>query len=176
MKIFITGGARSGKSRYSQKLAESMTDFPLLIATAYPTDEEMKRRIEMHKKDRNENWETIEEPLDISLSIKNLDKNKHHVVVIDCLTVWLSNLFLFYNEDIEKIRSKTDEFIKTAKDLTFDFIMISNEVGMGIVPENKLARSFRDELGLFNQKLASISDEVILIVAGIPLIIKGRKG
>lgn len=175
--IFITGGARSGKSSFALNEAKRLGGKKVYIATAEPLDEEMKDRIERHKKERGEDWLTIEEPLKISELIKEL-KGKYDVLLLDCLTLWLSNLILAN----KGLSGEIEEFITTLKDLknppSFNLqpsalFIVSNEIGMGIVPENELARRFRDLAGMTNQKVAKIADEVYLVVSGIPLKIKG---
>ncbi len=173
--VFITGGARSGKSTFALKEASKILGNKAFIATAIWTygdtpiqDEEMKERIEKHKKQRGNEWDTYEEPVKISDVIKNI-KDKYNVIVIDCLTLWLSNLF-FNNKNVEK---DIESLCNTLSSLYCTVFIVSNEVGSGIVPENKLARKFRDNLGILNQSIAEIADEVYMMIAGIPLKIKG---
>lgn len=175
--IFITGGARSGKSSFALKEATRFGGKKVYIATAEPLDEEMKDRIERHKKERGEDWIAIEEPLKISELIKEL-KGKYDMLLLDCLTLWLSNLMLAGKE----LSGEIEEFITTLKDFknpsSFSLqpsalFIVSNEIGMGVVPENELARRFRDLAGMTNQKVAKIADEVYLVISGIPVKIKG---
>ena len=169
--IFITGGARSGKSTHTLKDASQITGKKAYIATAEALDEEMKDRIENHKKQRGKDWETYEEPLRIAEVIQEIE-GKYTAIVIDCLTLWLSNIMhngLNINQEIAKL-------IETLRIThhTSHIYLVSNEVGMGIVPENEMARRFRDMAGILNQKVAEISDEVYLLIAGIPMKIKGK--
>lgn len=165
--IFITGGARSGKSSFALKEALKIKGTKAYIATALALDEEMKERIERHKKDRGDDWDTYEEPLRISDVIKKI-KGEYEAVVLDCLTLWLSNLI---HAEVN-VKSEIESFISSLVTRHSSLFIISNEVGMGIVPENELAREFRDMAGLLNQRVAEISDEVYLVVTGIPVKIK----
>jgi len=142
------------------------------IATAQAFDEEMKDRIEKHRQQRGNDWHTVEEPFDIVGALNKL--KEYPVILLDCLTLWISNLML-NNIDIQR---EIEQFLNTINSSAFSFqpsalIIISNEVGMGIVPENKLARRFRDIAGMFNQKVAENSDEVYFVVSGMPIKIKG---
>lgn len=167
--IFVTGGARSGKSSFALKEAEKIEGKKLFIATAEALDEEMESRIERHKKQRGDDWDTCEEPLMISAAIGKL-ANEYQVIVIDCLTMWLSNA-MHGNTDIE---CETDNLINILlKTPDTHIYIVSNEVGAGIVPENELARRFRDLAGIINRKIAEASDEVFMVIAGIPIKIKG---
>lgn len=187
--IFITGGARSGKSSFALKMATELPGRKVYIATAEPLDDEMRERIKRHKEERGGEWLTIEEPLKISGLLRELKCNistpdfairqgRYDVILLDCLTLWLSNLMLANKVLSEEI----DDFITSLKDFidpsvlgaqSLVLFIVSNEVGMGIVPENEVARRFRDMAGLLNQKVAEIADEVYLVVSGIPLKIKG---
>lgn len=183
--IFIIGGARSGKSSFALKEASTIPGKKAYIATAEALDSEMKVRIERHKKDRGNNWDTYEEPLKI-IDILSDIKTKYDVVVIDCLTLWLSNLVIrTQNTEIRTqiIEDNIKEFLDALsrfKDSSVwalgsgvcSLYVISNEVGMGIVPDNEMAREFRDMTGVLNQKIAEMADEVYLVTAGIPVKIK----
>ncbi len=166
--IFVLGGAKSGKSSFALRKAESLPGRKAYIATAEPLDEEMKQRIEKHKTQRGRDWHTIEEPVHLPRAIKETG-NGYAAAVIDCLTLWLTNLLLG-TEDPEK---EIVSFLSAleARDYPPLFV-VSNEVGMGIVPDNALSRRFRDLAGHLNQQMASIADEVYLVTAGIPLRIK----
>ncbi len=170
--IFITGGARSGKSKYAAKLAKNISRKVLFLATGTAKDEEMKKRIEEHKKSRPTYWETVEETKDIASALLNI-KSSYKVVIIDCLTFFISNLLLDgINEKtiLEEIRKIVEIILKN----DYTAIVISNEVGGGIVPDNKLGRKFRDTAGLANQIIAESAQQVYLVVSGIPLKIKGE--
>lgn len=165
---FIIGGARSGKSSFAIKEANKLKGRKAYIATAQALDEEMKERIERHRQQRDEGWDTYEEPLNIASLINNI-QHKYNIILIDCLTLWLSNL-MHKGVDIGKEIESLILSLITPHSLLF---IVSNEVGMCIVPENKLAREFRDLAGFLNQRMAEIADEVYLVTAGIPVRIKG---
>lgn len=169
--IFITGSTRSGKSRLAVDMAAAISGKKVsFVATCIPKDDEMKRRVSLHKKNRPPCWTTIEAAEDIAKELKAA-KMKPKVVIIDCLTLFVSNLLMrgrAENEIKQKVM-ETAEFIAKAP---YTAIIVSNEVGGGIVPENKLAREFRDLAGVANQLIAEKSDEVYLVVAGIPVKIK----
>ena len=170
--IFITGGARSGKSKYAVKLAKNISRKVLFLATGTAKDEEMKKRIEEHKKSRPRRWETTEKTKDLASVFLNI-KSSYEVVIIDCLTFFISNLLLDgINEKtiLGKIRKIVEIILKN----DYTVIVISNEVGGGIVPDNKLGRKFRDTAGLANQIIAESAQQVYLVVSGIPLKIKGE--
>ena len=168
--IFILCGARSGKSAYALNLAKEKSRKVLYIATAEAGDSEMKSRISKHKASRPRYWKTIEEPLDLIAALKK-HKHKYEVIIIDCLTLYLSNLMhkgLTQGAVIKRIKDAA-AYIKAMRE---SVVVISNEVGLGIVPENKLAREFRDIAGLANQIMAKAADEAVFIQAGIPLKLK----
>lgn len=168
--IFIVGGARSGKSSFALKEAQKIEGRKVYIATSEALDEEMVKRIERHKKERGNDWDTCEEPLQISEAIGRLADN-NRAIVLDCLTMWLSNA-MHRDVDIAHETEKLLNMLRRKKQDSHIYI-VSNEVGTGIVPENKLAREFRDLAGIINQKVAKASDEVFMVVAGIPIKIKG---
>lgn len=184
MIIFITGGARSGKSTFAEKMAKNLGEKIIYIATAEAKDAEMEKRIEIHRKRRPENWLTIEEPLYLSKVFKKISREvlykEHDGVLVDCIAFYTSNWVLKdFSEEIDiqsKIREnflrELDEMLKSAKFLNSKVIIVSNEVGLGIVPEYPLARFYRDLLGEANQRIAEASDEVYFMVSGIPIKIK----
>jgi len=165
--LLVLGGARSGKSRYAQKLAESSGLRPLLIATAEATDEEMAARIARHAKGRDARWTLVEEPLALAEALRR-EAQKDRIIVVDCATLWLSNLLL-KNDDLA---IATQDLAQSVAQLAGPVIFVSNEVGAGIVPENALARSFRDAQGLLNQALSETCEAVVLVSAGIALCLK----
>ena len=171
----IIGGGRSGKSSYAQDYALSVsegTQSRAYIATAEPIDEEMKARIAAHQKDRAERFITIEEPIDLVSAIKDLPPSVE-VCVVDCLTVWLGNLL--FHEGIPSQRfPQMDELLSILKNPPCDMLLVTNETGLGLIPPDAESRAFRDLAGWMNQDLAEISNNVILMVAGIPLAIKGK--
>jgi len=165
---FVIGGARSGKSSFALNRASELQGEKVYIATAQALDAEMSDRIAKHKEERNSDWDTIEEPLCIAETIKDIS-GRYEVIVIDCLTLWLSNLLLADKEIDREIDAFISSVFSLQSSRTF---VVSNEVGMGIVPENELARRFRDLAGQLNQKMAAVADEVYLVAAGIPVRIK----
>jgi adenosylcobinamide kinase / adenosylcobinamide-phosphate guanylyltransferase len=172
--ILILGGARSGKSHYAQELAEQTSKKVMFVATAEPLDDEMKARIENHKKTRPATWQTLEAPGDVGLRLGKSLSN-HEVVIIDCITLLASNILGRCKNSIDAenaLVQEIDLLIETMKKSKAIFIIVSNEVGLGIVPENDLARLYRDVLGRANQLLAQFATDVYLMVAGIPVKIK----
>ncbi len=167
--IFITGGARSGKSSFALGNASILKGRKAYIATAEALDEEMKDRIEKHRRQRGKDWEAIEEPLKIAELIRK-GTDGYKVVIIDCLTLWLSNIMLGSLDADDAIEDLVESLV--AARARMNIYIVSNEVGMGIVPDNGLSRRFRDLAGILNRKVAEISDAVYLVVAGIPLKIK----
>lgn len=167
---FITGGSRSGKSSHALKLAESLGEKRLYLATAQALDDEMAERIAHHKKERGDGWDTIEEPLNIAEVIGKLDI--YDSVLLDCLTLWLCNV-MHEEESDEKVIERIDNLLNACKGCKTKLIVISNETGSGIIPADPLSRRFSDLAGLMNQKMAAAASQVILTVSGIPLTIKG---
>jgi len=167
--IVITGGARSGKSQYAEQRAIEMGDRRLYVATAEARDEEMAQRIAEHRKRRGNQWRTIEEPLELTQSLV-AQRGKTDCALVDCLTLWISNLLIQHDE--EHAAKKVQELIEKLPELDFHLVFVTNEVGSGIVPDNLLARKFRDLTGRTNQRMAQAANEVILMVAGIPVIAK----
>ena len=170
--IFITGGARSGKSQFAQKLADSIEGRKVFLATAGALDEEMKYRIAVHKKERPSGWDTMEETKHLSKALMTC-KGKFDVILIDCLTLWVSNLLANDTVDEAQILEDVKHFISSCRAIQGTVIVVTNEVGLGIVPANKLARMFRDVSGKVNQEIAAVSDDVYLVIAGVPLRLKG---
>lgn len=176
MFTLVLGGARSGKSRYAQSLClKSPEVFYVATALIDDADEEMNSRIEHHRRNRPAHWKIIEEPLEITKRMRKT-ASADSIVLVDCVTVWLSNLMWEHRaepeDELEKIiLRRVEDFARAAREM--NVVAVSNEVGSGIVPENRLARSFRDLQGLTNQILAREAERVVLIVAGLPLILKG---
>jgi len=164
---FITGGQRSGKSSHAQRLAEENSKSPIYLATARIWDADFKSRVERHQSDRGENWQTIEEEFELS---------KHNfsgkTVVLDCITLWLTNIFYDTKNDVEKsleiAQKEWDAFIQQ----DFTLFIVSNELGMGVHPMNEIARKFADLQGWMNQYIAKSADVVTLMVSGIPVKVK----
>lgn len=169
--VFILGGARSGKSRYAVSLAKKNKGKAVFIATATPLDIEIKERIQLHKISRPRSWKVIEESKDIGAVLRTLDKS-YSTALVDCLGLWVSNLLMDKIKD-RTIDKKIKELINAIlKARVSTVIVVSNEVGTGIVPGDPLSRRFRDMLGLANQSIAEKADEVIFMQAGIPVKIK----
>ncbi|HXL09441.1 MAG TPA: bifunctional adenosylcobinamide kinase/adenosylcobinamide-phosphate guanylyltransferase [Candidatus Bathyarchaeia archaeon] len=167
--IVITGGARSGKSHYAEQRAIEMGDRRLYVATAEARDEEMAQRIAEHRKRRGNQWRTIEEPLELTQALV-AQRGKTDCALVDCLTLWISNLLI--RHDDKYASQKVEEMIEKLPQLNFHLVFVTNEVGSGIVPDNLLACKFRDLTGWTNQRMAQAANEVILMVAGIPVIAK----
>ena len=169
--VFVIGGCRSGKSKHALQIAEDMPgDRKIYIATCVPQDDEMRQRVAKHQSERSRAWVTIEEPLDLPQVISE-NSPKADVLLVDCLTLWLNNLLMEANDEA-KLEGKTSQLTNALKNATCPVILVSNEVGTGIVPENKLARQYRDFTGNANQAVAKAAGKVIWMVAGIPVNIK----
>ena len=175
----ILGGARSGKSSYAHRLAEETGKSVTFIATAQALDEEMSTRIQKHRVERPANWETLEIPFDIASHVQQIKSN---VVILDCITLLVSNLLMqFVKDDLvdespftHAIQKEVDELIATlrVRKQKQDWMIVSNEVGLGLVPPYQMGRVYRDWLGWANQRLAREADQVIFMVAGIPMNVK----
>lgn len=176
--IFITGGARSGKSNFAEKMTISLGKSVAYLATGQPLDKEMAFRIKKHKNKRSTEWETYEEPFEISELVSRLGVKKE-VIIIDCLTLLASNLLLRKEDKVEDSKWQEEILLEIEKLTEISYkvpaqvIIVSNEVGMGLVPENPLGRVYRDILGRANSIIANKADEVFMMVSGIPLKIKG---
>ncbi|MGD8663577.1 MAG: bifunctional adenosylcobinamide kinase/adenosylcobinamide-phosphate guanylyltransferase [Desulfobacterales bacterium] len=171
-KIFVLGGCRSGKSGYALETARKFTgNSKIFIATCIPYDDEMKLRVARHQQERSQNWLTVEAPLLLPEEIIEAD-GKASVLLVDCLTLWINNL-LMENYHSEQILDQVQNLTRAVSSASCPVILVSNEVGTGIVPENKLARLYRDLVGWTNQAVAECVDQVVWTVAGIPVTIKG---
>lgn len=167
MIYFITGGERSGKSRYAQELAIKLTAMPIYLATSRKWDKDFEKRVQKHKDDRDERWTNIEEE-------KYLSKVDliHHVVVIDCVTLWLTNFYVDTKYNVEEsFEQVKEEFEKLAR-IDCTLIIISNEIGMGVHAETEIGRKFVELQGWMNQHIAKKANKVVLMVSGIPVNIK----
>lgn len=167
--ILLTGGARSGKSRKALEITSHYQN-KAFIATAEPIDGEMDARIAAHRKERGEDYITIEEPVDLARAIRSLPEDIE-IVIIDCLTVWLGNLMYRFEDKTERA-SFIDKFLEALKTPPCNIAIVTNEVGMGIVPSDEITREYRDLAGGLNQKIAAVADRVIFMVSGLPLILK----
>lgn len=181
--ILVTGGARSGKSNFAESLCIKQNNKTAYIATSIPFDEEMKNRVKKHQESRPKEWQTYEIYKDIYNIVEELNNN-YNTVIMDCVTLMVNNLMFTYGIEVDKATSKEldelenyikDQIIKLMEALkTTDlyFVIVSNEVGMGIVPENKLSRIYVDFVGRANQLIAKYSDEVYFVVSGVPMKVK----
>lgn len=167
--ILVLGGARSGKSRHALALAAARPGPRAFVATAEPGDEEMRDRIARHRRERSADWATFEEPLAVPALVRRLVAT-HPVVLVDCLTLWVSNLLHAEPDGIERRAAELVEALGAAGGARV--ILVSNEVGMGIVPAPQLARRFQDEAGRLHQVVAAAAGQVFLVTAGIPLRVK----
>ena len=176
--VMVTGGVRSGKSRYAEEMAAKLGGKVTYLATAQALDAEMGERIKKHRQRRPNDWKTIEEPLEIITVLSGCQKGD--TVLLDCLILYLTNLFTKYEgmsiavqEQI--IDEKIVDLGETVRQSEANIIIVTNEIGWGVVPDNSLARRFRDMAGKANQRLAEVCDEVYMMVSGLPVRIKGDK-
>jgi len=167
----VLGGARSGKSRYGLGLAAPCPAPRLFVATCEPRDAEMEARIAAHQRGRGSDWTTREVPLELAATLSAV-QHDYGVIVVDCLTMWVSNLLLQEGASQGSVQTACEHLVETLAGTATPTILISNEVGWGIVPDNPLARSFRDQAGWLHQRLAQVADLVVLVVAGVPVLIK----
>ncbi|TIU49454.1 MAG: bifunctional adenosylcobinamide kinase/adenosylcobinamide-phosphate guanylyltransferase [Mesorhizobium sp.] len=163
---FIIGGARSGKSAHAEILVTALPPPWAYIATAQAYDDEMHERIALHRSRRGEGWSTIDAPLDLAEALEALPDNQP--VLVDCLTLWLTNHMLA-DHDVDAVCRRLADVLSRPRG---PWLVVSNEVGQGIVPDNALARRFRDDAGRLNQRVAAVADTVLLMVAGLPLKVK----
>jgi adenosylcobinamide kinase/adenosylcobinamide-phosphate guanylyltransferase len=168
----ILGGARSGKSRYAQQLAGESRRV-VFVATATISDEEMRAKIERHRADRPRDWTTVEEPLDLPRVLREREAESD-LIMVDCLTLYAANLLDAEGENDGAIDRRIEALCETLQRTQCAIVLVSNEVGSGIVPEYPLGRRYRDLLGELNQRVAAIADDAVLMVAGLPLALKGH--
>ena len=167
MIYYISGGERSGKSSYAQKLAESLSDTPIYLATSRIWDEDFQQRVDRHVSDRDERWTTVEEEKWLSKVI-----SEKQTVVIDCVTLWLTNFYVDTKYDIEKALEIAKEEINKLVEIDANIIIISNEIGMGLHANSESGRKFSQLQGWTNQHIAKLADKAIFMVSGLPLILK----
>ncbi|WP_432473456.1 bifunctional adenosylcobinamide kinase/adenosylcobinamide-phosphate guanylyltransferase [Amphritea sp. HPY] len=172
MKQLVLGGARSGKSAIAERLAADSGSEVIYIATATSGDGEMAERIAKHRERRPDHWLLAEEPLRLAATLKQ-QAREGRCILVDCLTLWLTNI-MFMDEG-KHFNSEMDALLETLRQLPGEIIMVSNEIGMGIVPMGEMTRQFQDESGLLHQNVAAICDRVVLTVAGLPHTLKGEK-
>lgn len=165
--VLVTGGARSGKSLYAEGLVSAAQRERIYVATCTPFDDEMRQRIARHRDQRGEGWRTIEEPRDLA-DVIAAESTAESAILVDCLTLWLSNL-IFAEADPEAETAQLAEALRAAPG---PVVLVTNEVGSGIVPDNALARRFRDEQGRLNRRIAELADVAVLVAAGLPLVLK----
>ncbi len=163
----VLGGARSGKSRFAEALLDQLGTVRVYIATAQALDDEMRARVDEHRRRRDASWCTVEAPLDLPGALRDAGERP---VLVDCLTLWLTNLMLG-GHDLEAAETALDAALLARRAPT---VLVSNEVGLGIVPDNSLARGFRVHAGRLHQRLAAVADHVVFMVAGLPMFVKGH--
>ena len=170
--VLVTGGQKSGKSRYALMLADAVGGEKFFVATAQPLDGDMARRIERHRMERGEQWKTIEEPVAIAPVLDKL-RGSDGVLIIDCLTLWTSNML--EQADETAFLQKVEELSQSVAKFGGTVILVTNEVGLGIIPAGPVAREYCNRLGMVNQKMAEVCHSVVMLVAGLPIFIKGDK-
>jgi adenosylcobinamide kinase/adenosylcobinamide-phosphate guanylyltransferase len=166
--VLVLGGARSGKTAFAESLTLRTGKFPAYLATAEILDAEMRERVQLHREQRAARFHTIEEPIELSEAIRAAAE-AHDAILVDCLTLWITNLIMADRN----VADAVDELVETLAAVQASVILVSNEVGLGIVPDNAMARMFRDLAGAAHQRLAEICDEAYFIVAGLPITLKG---
>jgi len=172
-KVLVTGGCRSGKSAYALSLV-SEAPSKLYIATATVTDEEMAERVRRHRQERGPSWRSVEEPIDLAGAIER-EPGPGEPVVVDCLTTWVTNLMLQDEAGAEaRVLSEADRLVEAVRRAPNTVVLITNEVGSGVVPPYPLGRAFRDLAGWVNQRAGRAADRIVLMVSGCPLVVKPR--
>ena len=164
----MLGGARSGKSRCALEVGESLSDDRVFVATGVGFDEGMRERIARHRSDRDSSWRTVEEAVEVWDVIAR-ECREGRVVLLDCLTLWLNNLML----EGRNVESDLTRLVESLEGVMGDVILVSNEIGLGLVPDTDLGREFRDLHGRMNQRVAGVCDRVLFMVAGLPVVVKG---
>ncbi|HFS0200171.1 TPA: bifunctional adenosylcobinamide kinase/adenosylcobinamide-phosphate guanylyltransferase [Acinetobacter baumannii] len=172
MLQLILGGARSGKSRLAEQTAISMQLAVTYVATAQALDPEMQSRIVHHQNQRPAHWSLVEEPLFLAKTLQEIDR-PNQIILVDCLTLWLTNLFLLEDQNIQQF--ECEQLLRVLPTLQSEIILVSNETGLGVVPLGEISRRFVDEAGRLHQALGQIADKVVFCVAGFPMILKGDK-
>ncbi|OGW82818.1 MAG: hypothetical protein A2Z83_04435 [Omnitrophica bacterium GWA2_52_8] len=171
---FVTGGMRSGKSAYALNMSRRIGQCRAFIATAEPLDHEMRARIARHKDERKDEFDTVEQPLYLAAALSGTIQRRD-LIVVDCLTVWLNNLFHHFGPEDPRTAAEIAAFVSVLENRgDCRLVIVSNEIGMGMVPEQPNLRRFTEELGRLNRLVAQAADEVFFLVAGVPLAIKGR--
>ena len=170
--VLVLGGVRSGKSRYAQRLAESASRVTFIATAESRDDEEMQRKIERHRSDRPSHWTTIEEPLELGRAVQSAGP-ECETILVDCLTLFAASLLEACQDDAPGLEAQIDGLCEALRAAACRVILVSNEVGSGVVPAHASGRRFRDLAGEINQRVASVADTVLLLVAGLPLTLKG---
>jgi adenosylcobinamide kinase/adenosylcobinamide-phosphate guanylyltransferase len=168
----VLGGVRSGKSRYAQQLAVRAGRVTFIATAEHRDDKEMQRKIERHRAERPEHWETIEEPLDLATAIQS-GARSCDLLLIDCLTLFTAKVLEVHGDDDEAVASRVGALCAALQTAPCSVVLVSNEVGSGVVPAFEMGRRYRDLLGEINQQVAAVADRVVLMVAGLPLALKG---
>lgn len=168
--LLVLGGARSGKSSWALRHVESHYSSYLFLATARVNDDEMAERVRLHRESRGTRWKLLEEPLEVPRTLRT-GPGDAEAVLVDCLTVWMSNVLIEKGE--AAVESYQDGLLEALSQRDRTIVIVSNEVGMGIVPETYLGRFFRDTAGRFNQRVAAMADRVVFMIAGLPMALKG---
>ncbi len=172
LKVLLLGGLKCGKSSYALKIGNSLkVKNKIYIATSQPFDEEMRKKIERHKKERGDQWKTVESHLDLATSLMKFENEQDTAVVIDCFTMWVNNM-LFFDWSDDKIFKAFEKVLDVIKRAKCHIIGVSNEVGLGVIPDNKLTRRYVNLLGEFNQRCASVFSDVLFMIAGLPVKVK----
>lgn len=166
----VLGGARSGKSAYAEKLAASTGNQVIYIATAEVRDEGIKKRVSLHRQSRPSEWRTVESPLHLASTLEGLTNDDSVTILLDCLTMWVTNLLCA--EDKSLISKEVNALMNLLPNLACDVILVSNEVGLGVIPMGELTRNYVDTAGKLHQEIAELADNVVLVVAGLPIAIK----
>ncbi|TGU74902.1 bifunctional adenosylcobinamide kinase/adenosylcobinamide-phosphate guanylyltransferase [Geomonas terrae] len=169
--VLVTGGARSGKSRFAEGLAESYAPLRGYLATGEAGDAEMAERIERHRGRRGPEWQTVEEPVGVEAAIR-AHEHRFNVILMDCVTLWVTNLLFRCEGGAQEALAQVKSFAGSFPYLNTPLIIVTNEVGMGIVPEHQLSRTFRDLAGEANEIIAAAADEVYVTISGLPLRLK----
>ena len=166
----VLGGARSGKSAYAENLAAKSGNTVIYVATAEVLDGSIKKRVELHRERRPTEWKTVESPLSLAKTVQGL-AGEGVTVLVDCLTMWVTNLLCAENKDL--LKQEIDSLIKVLPELAGDIILVSNEVGLGVIPMGELTRDYVDTAGKLHQHVAAQADNVVMVVAGLPMAFKG---
>jgi len=169
--ILITGGVKSGKSAYALTLGQELGVKHAFIATATAGDDEMARKIAAHKAERAGRWQTYEEPFDIASVLQRIG-HEYSSVIIDCMTLWVSNLLTLHNLADDEIEAAFSGFVEALKSVACPVIIVTNEVGLGVMPADRLARRYQNQLGAVNRRIAGVSDGIYVMISGIPVKIK----